>query len=150
MAMLEKQKLLKISKLTVAASKSKTSSSINVSISNDLCNQQPKRTDEQIVQLNGNDGKSSTENKTIPSQTVDLDVSMESSETTPTHMETTVALGAIKSNHTKLQEIGAQLMEPKNATPQKRSNNIQSFSALSENDKNKLLHKTESEYMIHR
>lgn len=156
MALLEKQKLLKMSKLTVAATKLKPSSSITVSITNDLYNHQPK-SDEQIVQLNGIDAISSTEKKTVAGPTVDSVAPKTSVEVTRMSTETVVTDSGMNKNNLKpnasLPEICVQpkeAMKKNSTTTDKSNNNIQSFSALSDNDKNKLLQKTESEYMMHR
>lgn len=149
MALLEKQKLMKMSKLSVAALKSKPSNSITVSVPNDLFNHQPK-SDQQIVQLNGKNTKPSTENKTVPSLSVDADVPKKSSDVSRISTETTVH-SEIISNSPKpnLPELCVQPKGPITAI-EKSNKNIQTFSALSDNDKNKLLQKTESEYMMHR
>lgn len=156
MALLEKQKSLKLSKPKVVATKPKPSSDISVTIANDLFNHQPK-TNEQIVQLNGTDTNSWKENHTEISVTFHSEIRKENSNVSRISTATVVTDSGIKIKvKSKVPEkCDTPSITPKKAVATKSEEpeqltNLQNFSTLSEQDKNDLLQKSESEYMCHR
>lgn len=148
MALLEKQKSL--SKSKIVATKPKPSSEISVTIANDLFNHQPPKTNEQILQVNGEG--TWKEAQTEITVTFHADIFKENSNLSRISATTVASDSGMK--------VKAKLKKPASVTPSEtvstksdvseQSTNLQNFSALSEHDKKDLLQKSESEYMCHR
>lgn len=167
MALLEKQKLLKLrkSKATAAIPKPNETISvtianepnISVTIANDLFNPQPKSI-EDIVKVNGNDVGTLKKNE-VAVQNEDSAITKEcnhllSVSTVPTAVTTAVTDTAIKSNNQRKSESlvpkQTKQISTKSKEPEKSNNCLQSLSTLSEDEKNVLLQRSEAEYMSHR
>lgn len=159
MALLEKQKLLKLTKSKIVATK--PSSDISVTIANDLFNHQPK-TNDQTVRLNGTDTSTWKENKTeikITFRSVDSEILKDNRNVSRISTVTVVTDTGSKTNNSK--QLPEMCVTP-SVTPkdivsikpveptEKSTNSLTNFSTLSEHQRNGLLQKSESEYMCHR
>lgn len=140
MALLEKQKQLKLTKSKIAAAKLKP---ISVTIANDLFNPKPMP-DEHIVKLNGNDINPQKENQTeavVAHQNVDASISVESSSATSMPVTTVVKGSGARENNLNVPEIDAE-------RPEKASGIKEPINVIS-HDKQKL-QDIETEYMSYR
>lgn len=175
MALLEKQKLLKMNKSKVVATKPKPningvqinsgnisitianepkpSSNISVTIANDLFNHQPK-SNEQIVQLNGNDASARKENDSelvVTLRNVDAEIPKQSTNLTRTSTATVVTDSGIKNHNQRVPEVCIPTEKEASAKePEKSTNCTPNFSTLSDDEKTDLLQRSETEYMSHR
>lgn len=148
MALLEKQKLLKLSKSKAVAVKPKPSNNISVTIENDLCNQQAS--DKQIVRVNCNDTTSRSENRSeMSTKTGEVapELPVDSAKPSIISAETCVTDSGIESSNAKSTEATLSASHG----PETSSNPKRISSMIPEHDgKNKLLLKCETEYMSHR
>ncbi|KAG4072401.1 hypothetical protein HA402_004333 [Bradysia odoriphaga] len=154
MALLEKQKQLKLTKSKIAASKPKLNQNISITIANDLFNHQPKSVEpiEPIVPLNGTDITSLKEKQTedvISLRSVDPPISVESSNVTRTSTTTVVNDSGTKCNNPNVpvMDVEQPEMVHSEAKETDKSMLMQNFSALSAHDKQEILQKSEAEYM---
>ncbi|KAJ6647460.1 hypothetical protein Bhyg_02683 [Pseudolycoriella hygida] len=144
MALLEREKMLKMSKAKV--SKTKPSTNISVTISNDLCNPQPL-VNNQTLQVDGNQNETEA---SAPKDNVEVPVQTENELSIPS--EKMDQDSSIKDDNTNVpQQIVAQTKTTSKScdSSEKSTNLLRNLSTLSEDDKKNCLRKIESEYMKH-
>lgn len=125
---------------------------ISVTIANDLCQ---LKSNEQIVPLKVNESTSWKDNKDEILVTIQNVNSIDENKVSSPTVVTVVTNSGIEINTLKVPEISAttpvQSEEPTmSKQPDKTNHYLQSWSTLSEQDKNKLLQKSVSEYLSHR
>ncbi|XP_037024397.1 uncharacterized protein LOC119066189 isoform X2 [Bradysia coprophila] len=152
MALLEKQKQLKLTKSKIAASKPKPSSNISITIANDLFNHKPKSVVpiEPIAPLNGNDISSLKDKQredVVSLRSVDPPIPVESSNVTRTPTTTVVSGTKCNNSNVPVMDVEQPKSVPTEAKETDKSLLMQNFSALSAHDKQEILQKSEAEYM---